>query len=203
MKKPYGLTGGIGCGKSTIGEILEANGCVVYYCDAIAKEIIGDPAHRRAICRIIESDEPFLKGRVDWKLLADAFFSDEETKRELENYVHPLVWGMIEYRMRFTPKDTLVFVESALIYEIGWTNKFEAILVATCSEEEQVRRLRNERGMSEKEINKRLYSQISLREKESRGDYVISTECSRERLEQRVNELCLSLKQINQKEEVQ
>lgn len=200
MKKPYGLTGGIGCGKSTVAKILEENGSMVYYCDAIAKEIILDPLHRQEIIKILGTDAPFAGVSVNIKMLAEIVFSNQETKKALEEYVHPLVWGIIEWRMKFLPKDTLVFVESALIYEVGWSHKLEAILVATCSEEEQVRRLRSNRGMSDQEINDRMYSQLSSREKESRADCVLSTECSYEQLEQRVGALCDMLHKINLKE---
>lgn len=203
MRKPYGLTGGIGCGKSTVAKILEASGCVVYSCDTIAKEIILDPHHRQEIIKILGTDTPFEGASVDKRMIAEIVFSSQEIKKAIEGYVHPLVWGIILWRMEFLPKDTLVFIESALVYEIGWANKFEAVLVVTCSEEEQVRRLKSIRGMSDQDIVAFMYTQLSSHEKELRGDYVISTECSEERLEQRVNELCLSLKQINQKEKAQ
>lgn len=201
MKKPYGLTGSIGCGKSTVAGILEELGAVVYYCDAIAGELITDPAHREKIIEILGTDSPFKGASVDKKILAGIIFSDQQVKEKLEKYLHPLVWGAIEWRMAFVPSKAVVFVESALIYEIGWTNKFEAVLVVTCSEEEQVRRLRSIRGMNDLDISNRMYSQLSSREKESRADTVISTECSRESLEAEVKILYDKLKLFNQQEE--
>ena len=202
IRKPYGLTGNIGCGKSTIANILRANEVAVYDCDSIARGIVASPEHRQRIVEILGTDAPFAGEAMDRKMVAKIIFSNPEIKDELEKYVHPLMWGEIEWDMQFLPEATIVFVEAAILYETGSASKCEAVLVATCSEGEQIRRLRSARNMSIEGINARINAQIPQSEKEARADMVISTELPLKQLEQEIGELCERLRKVNQQGEV-
>lgn len=196
MNKPYGLTGNIACGKSTVAEILRDNGIIVYDCDLIARAITEDRAHRDQLIEILNVDTWFDLNNK--RAIAKIIFSNADIKKNLENYVHSLVWENICLKIASLRNNAIVFVESAILYEIGWVSRFEGIVVATCSEEEQQRRLREERGMSCDEIDQRLASQMPYGQKESRADMVISTEGSRDSLKREVEILCVKLKQANQ-----
>lgn len=197
--KLYGLTGNMGCGKSTVAKFLAAKSDVIVFdCDKIAKEVIARDAIRQDVSEIAGAEIFMDGGMVDWKKLAAIVFSDKQKKLCLENLVHPLVREHIACAAERFSQNTIGIVESAIIYETNWHAAFDGIIVVVCDEKEQVRRLQNLRSMSGKDIRARLNAQLPQREKEQRADFIISTKRSLEELEQKVNELYLKLRQHNQ-----
>lgn len=196
--KLYGLTGNIGCGKSTVAKLLVIQGDVVVFdCDKIAKEIIASEAIRQDLVKIVGSGIFSNDNTVDWKKLAGIVFSDKRKKFRLEHLVHPLVRETIAQESECLSHDMIGIVESAIIYETSWYDAFNGVVVATCGRSEQVRRLKKHRNMSEDDILARINAQLPQYEKEHRANFVISTDCSPVQLETNVVDLYNKLKQLN------
>lgn len=191
--KPFGLTGNIGCGKSTVSAMLYTYPDIsVIDCDSIAKEMIICGRYRQEICSILGTDV-FVNGIPDLSAIARIIFDDQTKRIAFEKFIHPLVWSIIDER---TVSDgrRIYIVESAIIYETESEDRFRKVIVVTCSRETQFRRLRENRNMTDGEITSRLAQQIASAKKESRASYVIDTDCSIDRLKCRTEDLYILLK---------
>ncbi len=207
MLKPFGLTGNIGCGKSTvamlllqISEPLIAD-VVIFDTDQIAKNALKKKIFFKPLKEIFGKNI-FKNKELDLSLLAKIIFSDDKKRSQLEALIHPYVWQQIEMvidkRTNLIQNNkTIYIVESALLYEIGWQDKFRAMIVVSCDEAEQKRRLRENRLMSNDAINKRIDAQLSSEEKEKRADLLVRTDCNLFLLERRVQNLYNNLVQLN------
>lgn len=185
----FGLTGNIGCGKSSVAKLLATYpDVVVFDCDAIAKAIILSEHHRLKIAQILS-----VANIPDPKMIAKIIFQDTQKKSLLEEYVHPLVWQTVQERVERS-NGKICIVESAIIFETGSEDKFTAIITVTCSYSEQVRRLKEFRSMRDEEISLRIHQQLPSQTKMDRADFVIHTECSQEELHNRVASLYHELK---------
>lgn len=191
--KPYGLTGNIGCGKSTVAALLASYpDVVVFDSDRIAKEIILSESYRSTIVTIVGGEVVTPLG-IDVKRLTGIIFTDPQKKKQLEAFVHPLVWAAILEDVAKIP-EKIAIVESAILYEVGWEKRFAGMIVAACSKEEQYRRLSTNRNMSDVDIRLRVSSQLPQDAKRDRAQFVIDTDCTMEQLEKKVAVLYQLLK---------
>lgn len=192
--KPFGLTGNIGCGKSTVASLLSTYPDVLAIdCDRIAKEAISSGRYNDAINSVLGIDA-FPKGSVDFKAIAKIIFEDLEKKGRLEALIHPIVWSTVDQMVASTGISKICVVESALIFETRSEHKFAAIITATCGVREQFRRLREHRRMTDGLIRMRLARQLPSSEKGRRAKFTIDTDCSLDQLKGRVHALYLNLK---------
>lgn len=187
--KPFGLTGNIGCGKSTVATLLaKLPDVLVVDCDHIAKEIISNKDHRQHVNSILGT-HVFIDQKTDFTAIARIIFKEPEIKRALEALIHPLVWANVEERFVAVGDDKLCIAESAIIFETKSEDRFAGIIVTSCNTHEQFRRLRVNRQMDDDQIQARCNEQLPLSVKEQRAQYVIRTDCSMSQLMVRVHHL--------------
>jgi dephospho-CoA kinase len=195
LMRPFGLTGNIGCGKSTVATLLSKYSDVLTLdCDRIAKEVISGNGYRQQINTILGTNV-ILDEKVDFQAIAKIIFEAPEKKRLLEALIHPLVWTTVDERVTSAGDNKICVVESAIIFETYSEGKFAAIIVATCNPHEQFRRLRNDRHVDDVQIQARLDQQLPSSAKEQRAQFVIHTDCSLDQLEDSVRNLYHNLKQ--------
>lgn len=191
----FGLTGNMGCGKSSVARIISAYPDVsVFDCDVIARQILSDKAHSETIHSIL-GESVFTDEEIDFNSVVRVILNDTKRKRSLEAWAHPLVWEVIRKAVGNSKERQINIVESAIIYEIEWECKFAGIIVATCSHAEQKRRLRDNRMMNDAQIDVWLSHQFSQDEKARRSQFVIRTDIVRERLEAEIHTLYLKLRE--------
>lgn len=187
-----GLTGHIGCGKSTVAKILKSLGGIeVLNSDQIAKEIMIEQSDQ---LRAMFGSEIFTDNILDFQKISALIFPDPQKKAKLEAFVHPLVWQKVEQEAQKTAPDVTVIVESAIIYECKFEDKFATIILVICDREEAIRRAMTRSGLSREAVEKRLEHQLPTEHKKSRAHFVIDTNCALDQLESRVSELYQKLK---------
>ncbi len=192
--KAFGITGNIGCGKSTVASLLSKYSDVLTLdCDKIAKDLIAAGTYRSEINKIL-GEEVFPDGKVDFALIARIIFKNPEKKKLFEDLTHPLVWEIVEKQVIEQCNQKICVVESAIIYETTAEDKFDAVIVTICEENEQFRRLREYRHMSQDSIDARQENQLPQAVKAHRAQFVIKTNCSLEELQERVHTLYKILK---------
>ncbi len=185
----YGLTGNMGCGKSTVGEFLQRHDDVcILNCDQISKKILFDVENRQNI-EIILGEGVVKNGIIDSKEVSRIIFNDSTKKQMLEKFLHPLVWQNVQKQVQNGKTDIIFAVESALIYETKKEHDFKGIIVATCDGKEQFNRIKKRNNWSDSEIEERLKSQLPSGYKEEKGLIVINTNCSMQELELKVKRL--------------
>ncbi|MDP2696358.1 MAG: dephospho-CoA kinase [bacterium] len=176
--KLVGLTGNMGCGKSVVAKFLsELPKIVVISTDEIAKDIVSDPQHRNKIEEIFGA-LVFDDNKPDFQLMAETFFSNPDVKRQFEDFVHPLVWQAVDNRINELPDDSVVVIESALIFENSNRWRFDEVVLVTCKQREQYRRLIVERGLTPDQIDVRLKYQLPADQKIWQSDWVVHTDGS-------------------------
>lgn len=187
--KIFGLTGNMGCGKSTVAELLKENSDVwVFDCDKEAKEILDDKRNLEEI-RLILGDEIMTNNRIDKQKISRVIFSNDEKKQELEKVIHPKVWDKISNLVKNEKNKKIFIVESAIIYEIGWEKKLNKIILVVCNKEEQIKRIRLRDKLTDEQINGRLKGQLTNKYKRERSWVVIDTNCSLGELKQKTDQL--------------
>lgn len=176
--KLFGLTGGIGMGKSTCARLLARNGVAVIDTDVVAREIVepGTPALEE-IARHFGPEAFDAQGRLDRAAMARIVFGSSEKRKELEAILHPRIrerWldQVAQWRQEGRESAAVVI---PLLFETGAQNCFDAIVCVACSAATQQERLRA-RGWSGEQIQQRLDAQWPLEKKMAGATHVIWTE---------------------------
>ena len=167
-----GLTGNIGAGKSTVGAMLAARGCLVLDADRLGHELLlaGSPV-RDAIVAEFGDDIVGEGGNLDRSALAQVVFSDPEARRRLESLTHPAIRDLEDERVREGGCDIAV-TEASLLVETGAHVRYHRLVAVVAPE--AVRRARLlERGMSAADIARRMAAQMPQEQKAAAADYVI------------------------------
>ena len=168
-----GLTGGIGCGKSTISALFETLNVPVIDADVIAHKIvgIGQPALKMLTQafgnEIINSDESLNRTK-----LREQIFEKLDKKKQLESILHPLIYAEIETKL--LALDTAYCIISIpLLIETAKMDFVDRILVVDCPVEMQIMRIKQRDQLSEARIHSILASQVSRAKRLSIADDVI------------------------------
>ena len=166
--KVIGLTGNIGCGKSTVARMLRDGGVATIDADAVAREIRhNDSDARAAIIRRF--------GTFDAAELSKIVFADAEALRDLERILHPLVRGRVRSRLAELVEGGVEFacVEAIKLLESPIAEECDQVWVVHCDEADAIRRLAESRGMDEPTARARMASQGSQLDKMTKADVVI------------------------------
>lgn len=190
-----GITGIIGSGKSTVSRMLSQEGFPVIDLDGLGKEVTD---YREVIGDIKEvfGAEYIVNNRADIAKLREIAFIDTETRRKLENIIHPRagaeLWKRIdELKTKGAP---VVIVDAPLLYETGLYKKLDKVVVVSADMDKIKERLIL-RGMEEEDANRRLPHQIPLSEKEKIADYVLYNNGSEKDLRKELKALLLKIKE--------
>jgi dephospho-CoA kinase len=203
-----GLTGGIASGKSAVGEMFVALGAHLVQADRIAHQLmqpgqsVYDEVVRHFGREILNSD-----GSVNRANLAEAAFGEGAAEgelsriEELNRIVHPAVIRSQEEWMEEIGRqypNAVAMVEAALILEAHSRERFDRLLVVTCSEEQRAARFASRQKVdveaARKEVTRRMAAQIPDEEKIKAADYVIDNSGSLEHTRQQVSEVWQSLR---------
>jgi dephospho-CoA kinase len=176
--KLFGLTGGIGMGKSTSAGLMAKRGVAVIDTDLIAREIVepGQPALAEIAASfggaLIDTD-----GRLRRSALAEIVFASSGKRTQLEAILHPRIrekWVAQVEQWRREGKETAAVV-IPLLFETEAQSHFDAIVCTACSATTQQERLRG-RGWSTEQIQQRIAAQWPAEKKMAASNYVVWTE---------------------------
>jgi len=177
----FGLTGGIGSGKSTVAECLVAKGAVLIDADAIVRELQrpGQPVFEAMVERwghVIVADD----GTLDRAAVAGIVFGDEDELKALNDIVHPAVGkAMIDRREQLKGSDTVVINDiPLLVRQDGSSDRpgFEqlaGIIVVDTPADVAIQRLVTHRGFSEDDARSRIANQASREDRLAVADFVV------------------------------
>ena len=176
--KTYGLTGGIGMGKSTAAGLLRKRGIAVVDSDELAREVVepGQPAlaeiQREFGGEMLDAD-----GRLRREELAGLVFASNEARRKLEAILHPEIRAAREKLLLKWRKEgrTAAVAVIPLLFETGASDRFDETICVACTPISQLQRLRA-RGWTDKQNGERLAAQMPSEKKMLLSDYVVWTE---------------------------
>lgn len=181
-----GLTGGIGSGKSTVGQILTDLGAFVVDADQLAREVVapGQPALREIVDRwgsgVLLED-----GSLNRTALATIVFADPLERAALEAMTHPRI--VAESDRLLAASDASVGVHmAALLFEAGATARLQAIWLVTAPEAVRIARVMARDNVPEALVRARIAHQWTDERKAALANVVIDTDSTLEALQDRV-----------------
>jgi dephospho-CoA kinase len=199
-----GLTGGIGSGKSEVSRRLAAHGAAIIDADVAAREVVvpGSPG----LARIAEAfGDVVLRpdGSLDRDRLGRIVFGDAELRARLNAIVHPLVrdWMQEAERAAVQAADPagpgpVVVHDVPLLAESRGKDAFDLVIVVDVPPELQVKRLVEQRGMTQDQARARMAAQASGEQRLAVADIVIDNSGTLEDLDRRVAQAWKDLERL-------
>ena len=173
-----GLTGGIGCGKSTVADMLAARGAAVIDADAISRSLTAPGG--RAMAAIAQTFGPHMvdaQGAMDRQAMRNMVFQNPQAKQQLEAIIHPLVSQVTAEQVQAAVQSghrVLVF-DVPLLVESGerWRKQLDRVIVVDCDAETQRQRVMARSGLAAEEIDRIMALQASRSQRLACADTVI------------------------------
>lgn len=172
-----GLTGGIGSGKSTVGQLLVDRGATLIDADAISRATTATGGAAIApIAAAFGATVITAQGALDRDAMRTLVFNDPGAKTRLESIIHPLVGQAITAQAQ-QAEDAgamLVVFDIPLLVESGhWRRGLHQVLVVDCQESTQVARVAARSGLSTAEIEKIMAAQAPRSQRLAAADIVL------------------------------
>jgi dephospho-CoA kinase len=190
--KTIGLTGGIGSGKSTVSQLLGELGAFIIDADKVGHEIYlpGKEAWKQVTAAfgqdILAPDQT-----IDRKKLGAIVFSGEEQRKKLNSIVHPLMFTDIDRRIKEKRTEGFIkpiVVEAAILIEANWLPLADEVWLVVTNKGAVIDRVAAQRGMSAKDTEARIASQLSDAERRKYATLVIENDGSIDDLKQKVQQ---------------
>ena len=184
-----GLTGGIGCGKSTVCKLFQELGVHIIDADEIAKALVspGLPTLTQITKQfgmaLLQAD-----GSLDRDTLRAWIFSDKEKKQQLEAILHPQIYQQIDTEIQ-QAKSAYCIVAVPLLLETQKSQLFDRILVVDCSIEEQLQRVESRDKLNREQILSIINSQVPREQRLKRADDIIANTTTISQLAQQIKRL--------------
>jgi len=190
------LTGGIATGKSHVRARFEALGVPTIDSDALARQAVAaGSAGLAAVVARFGSIVLDSQGQLDRKRMAEIVFSDPAARKALEAIIHPEVQRQTNawFASLDSQRPAFAIADIPLLYEVNRERDFEAVIVAACHPDVQLRRLMERDTLSEADARRRIDAQLPIEEKVRRADFVIRTDGSFDDTNQKVDALARQL----------
>lgn len=177
-----GVTGGSGCGKSTVTRQFTELGAEKIDADLVAREVVcpGKPA----LAEIIECfGEEYLTetGELNRKKLGELVFSDSDQLEKLNQITHKYITEEIKQRLQCA-KEEIVILDAALLYETGLDRLCSRTLCVLAAEQVRAERIMRRDGLTKQRALERIRSQKTERFYRERADDVIENNGGKEEL---------------------
>jgi dephospho-CoA kinase len=179
-----GLTGGLACGKSFVGEALASFGCLLVQADDLGHQVLapGGEAYDQVV-REFGPEIMLESGEIDRRALALRVFGAPDRLALLNSLVHPPVLERENALIReFEAREPhgVAIVEAAILIETGSYKRFDRIILVTCTEEQQIERAMRRNGAALEDVRARISRQMPLAEKRNFAEFVIDTSGDKE-----------------------
>lgn len=179
--KVIGLTGGIATGKSTVANMFSEADIPLIDTDLIAREVLnkGTDGYNQVVEYFTE-DILHTDKEINRKKLARKIFTSSKKRKKLNSIVHPrvkeIVLEEIEKQKRLNKE--IVVVDVPLLYESGFDDICDAVVVVYTSKELQIERLMDRENITKDYALMKIKAQMSLEEKVKKAKYVIDNSSS-------------------------
>ena len=167
-----GITGSIACGKSTVSNYLKEKGYTIIDADklghiALTSDEVKEKLKKSFGLEILENNE------VSREKLGKLVFGNDKNLKILNSIVHPYIRKIILQLQEKHRDERLIFLDIALLFEAGFEDLVEKIIVVHVDEKIQLTRLMSRNSLSKEQAMFRIESQMSSKDKSILGNYVI------------------------------
>ena len=172
MKK-IGITGGMGCGKTTVVAEFERLGVPAFVADKVGGSYYNDAAFLAEVRKALGEDVFDTQGNVDKKRIAALVFSDKEALARLNALVHPRVMEDFDRFCRQHADKPYVLFESAILFDYALDRFMDKTICVYLSLDERLSRLKERDHADDSALLARIHNQMPAEEMMMKADYVI------------------------------
>ena len=192
------VTGNMGCGKTTICQLMENEGVAVYYSDFRAKQLMNQNESLMDSIKERFGEESYHDGLLNRKWIASAVFNDTTALNDLNNLVHPVVQKDYLNWVSQQIMDIVAY-ESAILIEHGNQGNFDVVILVQCPEKIRFERIQKRDGLTLDQVQARTRFQLPEREKIKYANYLIEN-TALEQAKQQLDSVILSIRKHLQKD---
>jgi dephospho-CoA kinase len=169
-----GLTGGIGCGKTTVADLFAARGASVIDTDQIAHSLTA-PGGAAMPALVAEFGPAFATpaGALDRALMRDLVFADPAARARLENILHPRIRAATSAAAAVATGPYVIYVVPLLIESGTWRERVSRVLAIDCPEALQVARVTARSGLPEAQVRAIMATQVTREQRLAAADDVV------------------------------
>jgi dephospho-CoA kinase len=169
-----GLTGGIGCGKTTVADLFAARGAAIIDTDQIA-HLLTAPGGAAMPALVAEFGPEYAtpEGALDRARMRQLVFSDPLARTRLEAILHPLIRSATAAAAALATGPYLIFVVPLLIESGTWRGRVARVLAIDCPEPMQVARVMARNGLPEAQVRAIMAAQVTREQRLAAADDVI------------------------------
>jgi dephospho-CoA kinase len=168
-----GLTGGIGSGKTTVANVFETMGCIIYNSDAKAREVYCRPNVKEKVIALIGKDAYTSDTKINKEYISKKVFSNTELLHQLNTIIHPAVKEDFILFQSKVPIDTIIIKESAILFETGIYKDLDKTILVTAPIDIKIERVKKRDTSIEEDIKKRILAQWPDEQKTPLANFVI------------------------------
>lgn len=178
------VTGSIGCGKTTISDLLREQGFLVYDIDKWVKYLY----YKRNFLSVIKThfSQVFDGDIFNKRKLRELVFDNSKKLKELESLIHPYLEKRLRKIIRTNKNKGIVFCDIALLFEMGWNKYFDYVILADVDKEQQKKRVMIRDNISEEDFYKIDNIQLSMNMKREKVDFIVNTGISLKKLRKNI-----------------
>ena len=197
----YGLTGGIGSGKSTVAGMFQEAGIPVVLADDVGRQVVSKGSEGlSAMVASFGTDMIDSTGVLDRGELGRMIFNDLAKRKQLESILHPLVRDHsreLFVQLEQSGNQVIVY-ESALLFETRRHIEMKGVILVIASEEVRIARVQERDGSDQEDIRRRIMAQMAEEDKRKLSGHIILNDGDIQMLSSQVKDL---IPQLIQKEQ--
>jgi dephospho-CoA kinase len=185
----YGLTGGIGSGKSTVAALLEEYGVPVVSADELSRIVVAPGSEGlQDVVRLFGPQVLDERGELDRRKMAAIVFYNPHQRKELEQILHPRIRDRFEQVLDALEKagHEVAVYEVPLLFEKNLQGEMKAVILVSADEDVRIARVQGRDDVTETEVRARIAAQMDEQTKRRKADYIIDNNGSMDELRREV-----------------
>lgn len=200
-----GLTGGLGMGKTTVLRFFKKSGAYIINADTVVHELLKNRSIIKKLTILLGKDVLIKKSltavrqasrvSINKELMADIIFDNPQKRKAVEKIFHPEVIKTakkIKKEILNKNRYAIIVFEVPLLFEKGYGNIFDKIIVVYCSKAKAIKRLM-QKGFSKEQAIRRMRVQMPISRKKTSADFLINNNldisCTKSQVEVIFNKL--------------
>lgn len=173
----FGITGGIGTGKTAVCGFLREEGLPIIEADPLAKHLTATlPEIKDALIEKFGKAIYKPNGELNKTRMRELVFEDQGSRALINAIIHPHVFTAIQSeaaRLNSVKSQSLIGVEAALIYESKMQVILDQVIVVDAPLEIRIQRIQARNQLTREQVLKRIAAQMPMAEKIELADFVI------------------------------
>lgn len=171
-----GLTGGIGCGKTTVSDEFAKLGICVVDADVVARQMVAPGSDcLKAISEKFGADMLLDNGHLHRAKLREAIFANPDDKKWLDNLMHPAIRKQMQDELKNASSDYAI-LSAPLLFENGLDKMVDVTLVVDISEQLQIERTTKRDDVDSEQIENIIKAQIDRTSRREKADFIVEND---------------------------